>query len=69
MTIDPNNRVQDILNKTKLNWSVREEEIRTESGIILNGHKALIRDDNDKVLSIRKDTYHPFQNEQLVELL
>lgn len=69
MTIDQNNRVQDILNKTKLNWKVREEELKTESGIIINDHKALIRDDTNKVLSIPSITYQPYQNEELVELL
>lgn len=64
-----NNRVEEILNKTNLNWTVRSEEIQTESGIIIPDHKALIRDDNDHVLSIRSKTYTPFQNEELVELL
>lgn len=64
-----NNRVQEILDKTNLNWAVRSEEIQTESGIIIPDHKALIREDNDHVLSIRSKTYTPFQNEELVELL
>lgn len=64
-----NNRVEEILNKTNLNWTVRREEIQTESGIIIPDHKALIREDNDHVLSIRSKTYTPFQNEELVELL
>ena len=64
-----NNRVEEILNKTNLNWTVRSEEIQTESGIIIPDHKALIREDNDHVLSIRSKTYTPFQNEELVELL
>lgn len=64
-----NNRVQEILDKTNLNWTVRSEEIKTESGIIIPDHKALIRDDNDHVLSIRSKTYTPYQNEELVELL
>jgi phage/plasmid-like protein (TIGR03299 family) len=69
MSIDPNNRVQDILNKTNLNWKVRTETVQTESGIILDDHRALIRDDTNKVLSIRSDSYQPYQNEELVELL
>lgn len=64
-----NNRVQEILDKTNLNWTVRSEEIKTESGIIIPDHKALIRDDNDHVLSIRSKTYTPYQNDELVELL
>ena len=63
------NRVQDVLNKSGLNWWVREETLTTQSGIIVPNKKALIRNDNDAILSVTNDSYCPYQNEQLVELL
>ena len=61
--------ITDILNQTGLNWKVRQEEIQTTSGIILPDHLALVREDTNKVLSVRSDSYHPYQNDQLIELL
>ncbi len=57
------------LQNTKLNWNVRSEELRTASGIILNDYKALVRDDNNTPLSVVSQTYQPFQNSELYELL
>ena len=57
------------LQNTKLNWNVRSEELRTASGIILNDYKALVRDDNNQPLSVVSQTYQPFQNSELYELL
>jgi phage/plasmid-like protein (TIGR03299 family) len=54
---------------TPLNWGVRTESLTTESGIILKDHVSLVRDDNNVPLSVVSSTYHPFQNEQLIELL
>lgn len=62
-------RVQDLLNQTGLNWNVRTEDIVTESGITLEGYKAIVRDDTNKPLSVRSDEYHPYQNSELIELL
>jgi phage/plasmid-like protein (TIGR03299 family) len=62
------NTVEQILIDSNLNWNVRSESITTESGIILS-EKALIREDTNKVLSIRSDSYHPFQNHEMIELL
>ena len=63
------NRVQEVLTKSGLNWGVREETITTQSGIIDPNKKALIREDNNAVLSVANESYCPYQNEQLVELL
>lgn len=63
------NRVQEVLTKSGLNWGVREETITTQSGIIVPNKKALIREDNNAVLSVANESYCPYQNEQLVELL
>lgn len=63
------NVVQDVLNKTNLNWEVKTEPIQTESGIIINNHKAIVRVDTNKPLSIRGNDYEIYQNQQMVELL
>jgi hypothetical protein len=61
--------ITEILDKANLNWGVRSEALTTESGIILDGYKALVRDDNNTALSVMSDSYEPFQNYDLVELL
>lgn len=67
--MEQNNRITEILDKSNLNWSVRNESITTESGIILDGYNAIVRDDTNTPLSVRSDGYHPYQNYQLIELL
>jgi phage/plasmid-like protein (TIGR03299 family) len=62
-------RVQDLLNQTGLNWNVITEGITTESGITLDGYKAIVREDTKTPLSIRSDEYYPYQNHELIELL
>jgi phage/plasmid-like protein (TIGR03299 family) len=64
-----NERINSVLNQTGLNWTVREECITTESGIIIPDKKAIIRDDTNTVLSVHGDGYFPYQNHQLIELL
>lgn len=63
------NRVQDVLNQTGLNWTVREESLTTESGIIIPQQKAIVRDDTNTVLAVHGEGYYPYQNHQLIELL
>ena len=62
-------RIQDVLNETNLNWTVREESLTTQSGIIIPKQKAIVREDTNKVLSIHGEGYYPYQNHQLIELL
>ncbi len=64
-----NERINSVLDQTGLNWTVREESITTQSGIIIPDKKAIIRDDINEVLSVHGDGYFPFQNHQLVDLL
>lgn len=63
------NRTQQVLDKVGLNWTVREESITTESGIIVPKSKAIIREDTNTVLSVHGDGYFPYQNHQMVDLL
>lgn len=63
------NRIEGILEKTNLNWKVRTESITTSSGINIEGYSAIVREDNNVPLSVCSDSYHPFQNHELIELL
>ncbi len=63
------NRTQEVLDQVGLNWTVREETITTESGIIVPKSKAIVREDTNTVLSVHGDGYFPYQNYQMVELL
>jgi hypothetical protein len=62
-------RVVEILNKANLNWNVKSEKVTTESGITLDGYSALVREDTNVPLSVRSESYYPYQNYELVELL
>jgi len=64
-----NEQVLELLNRTNLNWRVKQESLTTESGIIVDGHKAIVREDNNSVLAIHSDGYTPYQNEELMDLL
>lgn len=66
---DQNLRVVDILDKANLNWNVKTEKVTTESGITLDGYSALVREDTNVPLSVRSESYYPYQNYELVELL
>lgn len=63
------NQVQDLLNQTRLNWSVRTENLQTASGIIIPDKIGIIREDDSTVLGIHSSGYVPYQNEQMMELL
>lgn len=52
-----------------LKWTVRKEQVQTESGIIIPKHSAIVRDDNNIPLSIMSEEYQPYQNHELIELL
>lgn len=61
--------VKSILDKSKLDWSVRTEELQTASGIVIPENIAIIRNDTNTVLSVRGEGYQPYQNEEMAELL
>lgn len=62
-------QIKDFLQRSNLDWTVRQEAIQTESGIIVDGSLAVVREDTNKVLSVMSDGYHPYQNQDLLELL
>lgn len=59
----------ELLDQTNLNWKVKTENIVTESGITLDGYKAIVREDTNTPLSVRSEDYYPYQNYELIELL
>jgi len=61
--------VKEMLIESKLDWSVRTEGIQSVSGIEIPESVAIVREDTNKVLSIRGIGYHPYQNYDLMELL
>jgi phage/plasmid-like protein (TIGR03299 family) len=62
-------KVLDILNQTGLNWEVEKHKIFTESNIEIPDKVALLRSDNNAVLSVMGDKYEVFQNYELCEVL
>ena len=61
--------IEKLLDKTGLNWSVRTEKIQTESGITIPKSMGIIREDTNTVIGLHTESYHPYQNEQMMELL
>ena len=64
-----NEQVKTLLDKTNLNWSVRQENIQTTSGIIVPNKKALVREDTNDIVGLHSDGYVPYQNHELMDLL
>jgi len=54
-----------------LNWEITEQPVQTVFNgniVTIEGHKALARNDNGKVLSIKKDSYNPLPNGRFMEI-
>jgi phage/plasmid-like protein (TIGR03299 family) len=64
-----NEQVKTLLDKTNLNWSVRQEDIQTTSGIIVPNKKAIVREDTNSIVGVHSDGYVPYQNHELMDLL
>lgn len=52
-----------------LNWEVQKQGIQTASGVAIDDHYAIVRLDNNLPLGIIGETYIPFQNYDMAELL
>lgn len=63
------NRKTEMLNKSGLNWNVVKEPLQTVSGILIPERVALVREDTQKILGIHTDSYVPYQNDELLDLL
>lgn len=55
---------KEALQLSGLNWKVNQEPVYTESGNIIQGFKANIRDFDDAVLGVVTDRYKVIQNEE-----
>ncbi len=64
-----NAQVKTLLDKTNLNWTVRQEELQTISGISIPNKKAIVREDNNTIVGVHSDGYQPYQNYELMDLL
>lgn len=64
-----NEKIQNVLESTNLNWTVRQEGIVTTSDLPIEKYNAIVRDDTNEVLSVMSDSYYPYQNHELIELL
>jgi phage/plasmid-like protein (TIGR03299 family) len=64
-----NNRVDQFLDRTGLNWKVRTEGLQTSSGIIIPDKIGIVREDDSTILGIHSNGYVPYQNDQMMELL
>jgi len=60
---------EEMLIKTGLDWRVKSEGVVTESGIVIPDRIALVREDTNTVLGIHTNSYVPYQNEELLDLL
>lgn len=64
-----NEIINGLLDKTGLNWTVRQDEIQTVGGIVIPDRKAIVREDTGQVLEVMGKDYFPYQNHELMELL
>jgi len=63
-------QIQQILQESGLDWTVRTEGLVTiDSGIVLPKKIAILRDDNDVPLGDHQSGYVPIQNSELLEIL
>jgi phage/plasmid-like protein (TIGR03299 family) len=70
MTQTTDEKIQDILIQTGLNWKAVPKQLQTvDEGILIEDTIALIRDDTKKKLGIHTDGYVPYQNDELLNLL
>ena len=62
-------RVFDILENTKTNWSVKKLPLVSAVDGLATDSYGIFRNDNNKWLGTVKDRYEPMQNAKLIELL
>lgn len=55
---------RDALWLAGLDWKVEQQEVRTESGVIIPGYKANIRNCDQSILGVVSDRYQVVQNEE-----
>ena len=55
---------EDALNLAGLDWKVEQKDVFTESGTLITGYKANVRDSDQSVLGVVSDRYQVVQNEE-----
>ena len=60
---------QNILEQANLNWNVKAERLVTAESNIETKNIAIVREDNNAILGVHGDGYHPLQNSQMMEIL
>lgn len=61
--------LKQMLQDSRLDWTVKSEGIQTNSGLIVPNKIAIVRNDTQAVLGVHSDGYSLYQNEELLELL
>lgn len=60
---------KSILEQANLNWSVKAERLVTAESNIETKNIAIVRSDNNAILGVHGDGYHPLQNSEMMEIL
>lgn len=60
---------KSILEQANLNWSVKAERLVTAESNIETKNIAIVREDNNAILGVHGDGYHPLQNLEMMEIL
>jgi phage/plasmid-like protein (TIGR03299 family) len=58
-----------ILKQANLDWSVKAERLVTAESNIETKSVAIVRQDNQAILGVHGDGYHPLQNSEMMEIL
>jgi phage/plasmid-like protein (TIGR03299 family) len=58
-----------ILKQANLDWSVKAERLVTADSNIETKSIAIVRQDNQAILGVHGDGYHPLQNSEMMEIL
>jgi phage/plasmid-like protein (TIGR03299 family) len=58
-----------ILKQANLDWSVKAERLVTAESNIETKSIAIVRQDNNAILGVHGDGYHPLQNSEMMEIL
>lgn len=58
-----------ILQQANLDWSVKAERLITAESNLETESVAIVRQDNNAILGVHGDGYHPLQNSEMMEIL
>lgn len=61
--------VEELLDRTKLNWTIRQEDVFLENGKKIPNTRANVREDNEVVLGIVTERYMPVSNMEAFDFI